>query len=277
MTRKSLALIIFLAAIIGLLQIVEVDARGSRRGWSRDRGSDDAVQSEEVISRAQRPWYFYYQTGLEREQIGDWKRAKDNFIIAISLEPEPNAKKRTIANKFIHYYPYYKAANAYYHLGDIQNAERYLRVSENKKVAPRDRISGLWQLIIEGRRKPRVFMYSTVERTNKQFVDIKGIAFDYHDIVRVTVGGREAVMREATKDEVKALPYEPRLGFEPLDTVHFELLGYELRNLGENQIKVRAFATNPDRKSDLVEVMVFRQKLEEPQAPSQPAPVEEAE
>lgn len=279
MKRQSLlfsALCFGLLTAFALSEVSLVEARGARQK-SREREDTD-ITTEDMLSRGDKPWYFYYQTGKEAGNAGNWQRAKENFLLAISVDPEPGVKKRIRSSSFSEYFPYYKLSEAYYHLGDIQNAEKYLRISENKGACPKDMIGSLWQLIIEGRKEPQVFLFTVPEQTAASFVDIKGIAFDYHKVTGITVGDRDATIRAATKDEVKALPYEPKLGFVPLDTVYFELLGYPLNNLGENRITIRGAASNPDRKSKLLELVVFKKQVEgtEQEAPADAAPAEEA-
>lgn len=246
------------------------EARGRRRGRGRDTNQGP---SEEVTrTTGGRPWYFYYTAAQDLEKSNNWKRAKDNYILAISADPEPDPKKRVTGRKFLQYFPYYRAARAYYYLGQVQEAEKYLRQAESKNVAPRDLVGELWQLIIDGRQTPQVFIYSIGnERTKQAFIDIKGIAFDYHNIEKITVSqgnySVDAFIRDAElPDEVKTLPYEPRLGFDPIDTKYFESLAFPLNNYGENRIQLRAHASNPDRKSDLIEVTIFRDPPEEEKA-----------
>lgn len=278
MKRSTLASLLFLAfavAFTGIFGATTVEARGARKKESVRQ--DDSYRQEDILSRGNKPWYFYYNTGLEAKNRGDWKRAKDNFLLAISVDPEPGRKKRTSGPNFQEYYPYLEAARSYYNLGEIAEAEKFLRMEEDKNVAPKDMIGALQQLIIEGRKEPMVFLYTIVEQTSANFVDIKGIAFDYHNIDKLTIGDREvagSTLRDATIDERKALPYEPKLGFTPLSTKYFEVLGYPLTRLGENRIPIRAYATNPDRKSALLELVIFRMNPKTAQAPAAAAPAE---
>jgi len=74
-------------------------------------------------------WYNYYENGVKYMEKGKYQRAINEFKSAISLEFADKKRMRTYGMHFIKYYPHRYLAEAYYYLGDLENAEKEVDLS----------------------------------------------------------------------------------------------------------------------------------------------------
>jgi hypothetical protein len=74
-------------------------------------------------------WYNYYENGKKYMKEGKYLRAIHEFQSAISLEFEEKDRMRTYGMHFIKYYPHRYLAEAYYYLGDLENARKEIDIS----------------------------------------------------------------------------------------------------------------------------------------------------
>jgi hypothetical protein len=74
-------------------------------------------------------WYNYYENGVKYMKEGKYQRAINEFKSAISLEFEDTKRMRTYGMHFIQYYPHRYLAEAYYYLGDLENAKKEIDLS----------------------------------------------------------------------------------------------------------------------------------------------------
>lgn len=74
-------------------------------------------------------WYNYYENGVKYMKQGKYQRAINEFRSAISLEFEDTKRMRTYGMHFIEYYPHRYLAEAYYYLGDLENAKKEVDLS----------------------------------------------------------------------------------------------------------------------------------------------------
>ncbi|MCG8461572.1 MAG: hypothetical protein MI919_35270 [Holophagales bacterium] len=92
---------------------------------------------DESIDRAQAPWYYHYELGLELAEHGDPQRALDALISAVERRESPQRSARLYGMWFIDYLPYFQIARLHATLGNRSCALDALRLSESKgEVTP---------------------------------------------------------------------------------------------------------------------------------------------
>jgi TolB-like protein len=96
------------------------------------------VISNSSVSAAR--WYEDYQTAEKALNQEDWTTAIDLLKKVIEKEPESGKRKRTYGTNSIEYYPYLKLGQAYFKMGDLENARRYCEQEKKKGVAPQKEV-----------------------------------------------------------------------------------------------------------------------------------------
>jgi TolB-like protein len=99
-------------------------------------------------------FYTYYNNSLEYMKKGDYDRAIEELKSAISLEFEDTKMKRTYGTRFIRYFPHRELGICYYHIGDMENALKELKLSIGYKKSKR--ALKYIKLIEEGKQPPNI-------------------------------------------------------------------------------------------------------------------------
>jgi len=77
-------------------------------------------------------WYEHYDRALRAIERSQWQEAIGALEQAIEEKDESSARARTYGMRFIAYMPYFYAGVAYYNLGDLENARRYLEMEREQ-------------------------------------------------------------------------------------------------------------------------------------------------
>jgi hypothetical protein len=84
------------------------------------------------------PWYANYELGLELERKGDYPRALQHFIDAVSSRPNPQRQARMYGMWLIDYYPYFHIARSHVQLQNWECAKNALDISHRLGELPRN-------------------------------------------------------------------------------------------------------------------------------------------
>lgn len=84
------------------------------------------------------PWYANYELGLELERKGDYPRALQHFIDAVSSRPNPQRQARMYGMWLIDYYPYFHIARSHVRLENWECAKNALDISHRLGELPRN-------------------------------------------------------------------------------------------------------------------------------------------
>lgn len=85
---------------------------------------------------SQTPWYARYELGLELERKGDYPRALNQLIDAVTLRPNPQTHARMYGMWLIDYYPYFHIARAHVRLQNWLCAKNALDISQKVNEIP---------------------------------------------------------------------------------------------------------------------------------------------
>jgi len=88
------------------------------------------ASAAELADSKKLPWYFYYELGIELMKAGDAQRALDSFVLGANVLQDPKRGKRMYGMWFVDYLPYYQIALANAKLGNWENAQYAIKVSE---------------------------------------------------------------------------------------------------------------------------------------------------
>ena len=84
------------------------------------------------------PWYANYELGLELERKGDFPRALQHFIDAVSTRPNPQRQARMYGMWLVDYYPYFHIARSHARLENWECAKNALEISHRLSELPRN-------------------------------------------------------------------------------------------------------------------------------------------
>ena len=82
------------------------------------------------------PWYANYELGLELERKGDYPRALQHFIDAVSSRPNPQKQARMYGMWLVDYYPYFHIARSHARLENWECAKNALDISQRLREIP---------------------------------------------------------------------------------------------------------------------------------------------
>jgi hypothetical protein len=106
-----------------------------------------------AAASAQATFYAAYEQGLEHEGQGRWREAREAFLTAAELRPEPAQRAKTYGVNFLHDYdPYLHLARAELALGLLDEAEAHIARSAAAGVSPQAAIDELEQQLQSLRR-----------------------------------------------------------------------------------------------------------------------------
>lgn len=204
-------------------------------------------------------WFLFYQMALDLESASEWRAAIGMLERALAWKGRSESQA-VVADRLVDYCPHLHLAQAYQRLGDYREAALHLGIARNEGNVPPEMLKGLEALILKDRLRPRLYLEPLPDKTTEPAVTVRGVILADEPVARVEVGGRDAVLRAATADEVSAFvrPVEGATSPEPGAGILFEVTGYRLSTLGPNRIPIRAAFHNPAREADRVEVMVVR-------------------
>lgn len=88
---------------------------------------------------AQEKWYKVYSAGVAAMTQKDWQTAITRFSAALEQRKYDAGKIRAAGAMFIEYYPNREIGVCYYHLGNHERAQQFLRLSMQQSPSPRAR------------------------------------------------------------------------------------------------------------------------------------------
>jgi len=82
-------------------------------------------------------WYNYYEDGIKEMEKGNWSKAIENFKEAVKTKYQDTKKIKTYGMHFIEYFPHREIGICFYHLGQLDVAERELKLSLSQEYSIR--------------------------------------------------------------------------------------------------------------------------------------------
>ena len=100
-------------------------------------------------------WYEHYDRAMRALESSEWEQAIDALEAAIEEKDESSARARTYGMRFVAYMPYFYAGVAYYNLGDLENARRYLDLEQRQNEIRRvERLNEQMQVLLAASADP---------------------------------------------------------------------------------------------------------------------------
>ena len=94
-------------------------------------------------------WYEHYDRAVRHIEHSRWQEAIAALEQAIGEKEESSARARTYGMRFIAYMPYYYTGVAYYNLGDVENARRFLeRERQQDEIRRVERLNDQFEILL---------------------------------------------------------------------------------------------------------------------------------
>jgi tetratricopeptide (TPR) repeat protein len=215
-------------------------------------------------------WFLYYETALQLEDAGQYAGEVERLQKALAIKDRSEALA-VVADRLVDYSPHLHMTIAMHRLGNFREAFLHLGIAKNEGNASPEALRALGVLVQKDRLRPRIYLDALPDRTTDEAITVRGVILADEAVQRVEISGREAVLRQATPQEVddRSPEGDKWTGRDAGQGMLFEVTGQRLA-LGTNVVTVRPYFRNPARDGDLVEAHVVR--LPPPAPEPAPAP-----
>lgn len=100
-------------------------------------------------------WYVHYDNAMKAIERSQWHAAIGELEEAIERKDDSSNRARTYGMRFITYMPYFYAGVAYYNLGDLENARRFLELEQRQgQIGRSDRLQRQFEVLLAAAAAP---------------------------------------------------------------------------------------------------------------------------